>query len=373
MKFSDILSDAQAQGSDGVSEKLSFTAEDLKKLLESSDLTSLLKGVKTSARIGKTRKVKDPNKPKRGKSAYLFYTHSTETKAAFKETYPEKWDDEKQQPKPITELTKFAAGQWKQMDEDAKAPYAKLASSEKERYDAEMSEYRPTASVAAVLDDSEMPEAPDGWSGPFQGYYLFKNAAGRKTFKCFAEALAAADELDDCLGITKTAQGYSLRKMEGGQPIPTDKPAVSWVKGEVEVTKMVVSTKKIEKVSVMDESTDTHSNEAHADIASHVSEESSDGSSVDVVSANVSSEVADGMNDEFDPNGDDEFGNETEEDDDDDAPEVSRWTYQETEYLVDDASGVVYDSEKFENDGEVVEIGQRVPNTPEGKFVATDD
>ena len=57
------------------------------------------------------------------------------------------------------------------------------------------------------------------------------------------------------------------------------------------------------------------------------------------------------------------------EDDDDDTVEVSRWTYLEIEYLVDDASGVVYDADKYENDGALVEMGCRVPNTSDGKFV----
>ena len=366
MNFAEVLSGGSGDG------KLSITAEDLKKLLESSDLASLLKGAsKTCATKAKSRKVKDPNKPKRGKSAYLFYTHSIETKSAFKETYPDKWDDEKQQPKPITELTKFAAGQWKQMDDEAKAPYAKLASAEKERYDSEMSEYRPTPSVVAALDDSDMPEAPDGWSGPFQGYYLFKNAAGRATYKSFADAATAADKLDDCLGITKTPQGhYSLRKMDGGHPLPTDKyPAVSWVKGDVEVTKMEVSTttKKSEPVVETDASPDVD-----ADVDAYVDAVAD--ADADALLAETHNDTAhpedveqgeDANDGDFDPNYDVET--------DDDVPEVSRWTYQETEYLVDEASGVVYDSEKFENDGEVVEIGQRVPNTPEGKFVATDD
>ena len=377
--------------------------EDLLKLLEKNGLSSLLNADVKPKSLSKPKRTADPNKPKRGKSAYLFYTHSTETKSAFKEyvdacvadaksalgevdeddeegmaaaeatlvAAAAKWDEEKQRPKPITELTKFAAGQWKQMDEEAKAPYTKLASAEKERYDSEMSEYRPTPSVVAALDDSDMPEAPDGWSGPFQGYYLFKNAAGRATYKSFADAATAADKLDDCLGITKTPQGhYSLRKMDGGHPLPTDKyPAVSWVKGDVEVTKMEVSTttKKSEPVVETDASPDVD-----ADVDAYVDAVAD--ADADALLAETHNDTAhpedveqgeDANDDDFDPNYDVET--------DDDVPEVSRWTYQETEYLVDEASGVVYDSEKFENDGEVVEIGQRVPNTPEGKFVATDD
>jgi hypothetical protein len=58
------------------------------------------------------------------------------------------------------------------------------------------------------------------------------------------------------------------------------------------------------------------------------------------------------------------------EEDDDDAPEVEGWTYKGVDYLVDPANGTVYDRAKFENEGEVVEIGAREPNNSSGKFVS---
>ena len=338
MTLTEVLSTADKDG------QLSISAADLKALIESSTLSADLNGVTKSGKRKSPKKVKDPLKPKRGKSAYLFYTHSDETKAAFKEAHPDKWDAEKCQPKPIVELTKFASKIWKDMSEEDKAPYTASAALEKERYDSEMAEYRPTPSVVAALDESDTPDAPEGWSGPFAGYYLFKNASGRKTYRSFADAVAAAEDVEDCGGITKTAQGmYSLRKMEGGQPIPTDKPAISWVKGEVEVTKMVVSPPSSKKAVTKKESVGDDEGDGEGDA---MTEEP------DVFGEDTADE-------DFDPDDDDE----------DDSPEVARWTYEDTEYLVDEASGLVYDANKFENEGEVVEIGSRVPNNSDGKFV----
>ena len=84
----------------------------------SGDARSEMLPVASSSRVtnARSKKPRDPNKPKRGMSAYLFYTHSAETKAAFKTALPEKWDAVKQQPKPFTELIKFAAARWKTMD-----------------------------------------------------------------------------------------------------------------------------------------------------------------------------------------------------------------------------------------------------------------
>ncbi len=67
-------------------------------------------------------------------------------------------------------------------------------------------------------DATEIPEAPEGWSGPFHKTYLPKVSKNPdtdknfKSFKTFDEAVAAANELDEgCAGITKTSTGYSLR------------------------------------------------------------------------------------------------------------------------------------------------------------------
>lgn len=82
--------------------------------------------------------------------------------------------------------------------------------------------------------DSGVPEAPEGWIGPFRGYYLWKVAGVHKTYKDFSEAVAAAEQQEGCAGITMTPTGrFSLRKMDGGT-LMTDHRGeqCSWVKGD---------------------------------------------------------------------------------------------------------------------------------------------
>ena len=83
---------------------------------------------------------------------------------------------------------------------------------------------------------TDYPKAPEGWSGPFIGYYLWENADGRTLYSDFDEAVIASANHEDCLGITRTARGkYSLRKMKGDQPIPNSKgqvTSISWVIGD---------------------------------------------------------------------------------------------------------------------------------------------
>ncbi len=81
------------------------------------------------------------------------------------------------------------------------------------------------------------PKAPEGWSGPFIGYYLWENADGRTLYSDFDEAVLASANHEDCRGITRTASGkFSLRKMKGDQPIPNSKgqvTSISWVIGDL--------------------------------------------------------------------------------------------------------------------------------------------
>ena len=74
----------------------------------------------------KTRKKKDPNAPKRGKSSYMYWCAD----------YREKHKDE----------GKFSAKVlgpiWKEMDDEEKEPFVELANADNERYKTEMEAYK---------------------------------------------------------------------------------------------------------------------------------------------------------------------------------------------------------------------------------------
>ena len=324
-------------GNDGM---ITISADQLRTILSKTSTPN----VKTKG-SGRKNKVRDPNRPKKGKTAYLFYTHSEETKQTFKEAHPEKWDDEKERPLKITDLTKFASEQWKTLDEEAKAPYVSKAEQAKTEYKLAMKEYRPTESVSSKT--VEAPDAPEGWSGPLHGYYLYQNVAGTmKKFKNFEDAVEAANANPECMGITKTSSGaYSLRKMAGGTPLqsPTGKCEVSWVKGDVEVTKIVVNI--------------TPTNPKDTD---SIKIETTEAGPCVVDTPQETTEKVTQMNEDV-------FEAETEDEEED--AEVVRWVFKGKEYLVNEASGEVYDANEYETNQNIVVVGKRNPNTSSGKLV----
>ncbi|RKP25425.1 high mobility group box domain-containing protein [Syncephalis pseudoplumigaleata] len=76
------------------------------------------------------RKTKDPAKPKRALSAYMFF--ATEHRESIKEQFPEAG---------FGEIGKRLGEAWKNLPEDDKKPYNEKAKKDKERYEREMKDY----------------------------------------------------------------------------------------------------------------------------------------------------------------------------------------------------------------------------------------
>ncbi len=201
----------------------------------------------------KSKSTKDPNKPKRGRSAYILWL--SDNRSRIKEALDA---DTETDVKP-TEVVKEGGRQWKLLKDDEKIPFETQALLEKERYASEMEIYKPSDSVVIYTID-EYPSAPSEWSGPFQMKYLSKNARSLEgkplSFKKFDEAIEAASKIDGCGGITKTARGYSLRV--GPDLISTPAASASgglasWIKGTpetfVQMTETKVETPKKPKVA----------------------------------------------------------------------------------------------------------------------------
>jgi len=343
---------ASTAGEDG---SHTFTEEQIRDMIPSTAEFGLLM---KPERASKSRKTKDPHKPKKPKTAYLIFTHSDETKLAFKEANPELWDAEKERPTKITELTKWASVQWKALDEGAQAPYKAKQAELSAEYQEKMADYQPSQ---VVIDEDDVPDAPSDWSGPFNGFYLWKNVEGKKTYKTFQEAIEAAESNEEALGVTKTPSGvYSVRKGEGGQPYPSSKGEVSWMKGEATITTVtpVAPKTKMNKANSLTSSGD----DATLDHSINPSTEDN--------------EVYDQTTEEeFDPENDDGEENDgfdptaEEEEEDEEGADVVRWTHEGTEYLVNNDNGDIYDAVKYENEAVIVKIGVREPNTEEGSIV----
>ena len=318
-----------------------FSEEDIRALAPTSAEYSALFKPETAARKTKT---KDPNKPKKPKTGFLIYTHSAETREAFKDANPEQWDESKKDgaggPKKITDLTKWASSNWKELSEEGRKPYEDQAAELSTEYKAAMEAYEPTE-VVAVEEDA--PPAPDGWKGPFSGY-LWKNAQGRKTYATLAEATEVAATMEDALGVTKSKGKYSVRKGEGGVPYPCKAGSVSWMKADAAA--------------------------AYADHTQQVAKAFSQSPSQEHIEPEPEPEPEDNHQAAYDDeteNDEPEFDPEAEEEDEEAS--VIRWTFEGVDYLVNESDGAVYDAQKYEEEQEVVQIGTREPNTSEGKLV----
>lgn len=88
---------------------------------------------KSKTRAKKSAKVKDPNKPKRAKTAFIIWSSSSEGVKQIKADNPELKH---------TEAVREAGKVWSQMKEDEETgPYDELALKDKERYLKDMEEY----------------------------------------------------------------------------------------------------------------------------------------------------------------------------------------------------------------------------------------
>ena len=79
---------------------------------------------------------KDPNKPKRGKSAYNFFVQHQRNESK----------------EPSKSLLQDCAELWKKMNDEDKKPFNKLAVQDKERYQKEMASYTPTPQKEDVAE-----------------------------------------------------------------------------------------------------------------------------------------------------------------------------------------------------------------------------
>ena len=205
--------------------------EQLKEMLKTDRDSFTLSRDELMSLVGKRqKKQRDPLKPKRGRSSYFCFKDSDQARAKFSEEMPEFWNSELNRPMKVSEMTKFASKLWKAMEDEDRQPFVEMAKKEKEAYYAKLSEYNPIQISDGVDESMDLPE---GWSGPFTGYYLAANADGRKTYPTLSQAIKVAESVDSCMGITRNSKGrFSLRKMDGEKPIATNKGDTSWVKGD---------------------------------------------------------------------------------------------------------------------------------------------
>ena len=82
----------------------------------------------------KVKAPKDPNKPKRGKTGFMFYCDEHRSKLM------KKFTDKGEKVK-IGDIAKKLGASWKKLSDKQKKPYESKAAKDKERYQTQMAEY----------------------------------------------------------------------------------------------------------------------------------------------------------------------------------------------------------------------------------------
>ena len=227
--------------------------------LTHDELVRSIQQIDVKPKTTKTKKVKDPNAPKRPTSAYMIWLN--ESRKSISEEYCSHLTGKAK----VTATTRKAGELWREMSDEDKSPFKDKFLVAQQKYAAEKADYIPSEPKIAY-DVNHFPEASEGWSGPFQMKYLSKivkddDGKNIPIFKNFDDAVAKANELsvERCGGITKTARGYQLRV---GHDLITNPPnhartgLASWIKGkpsipevgisaEMDASKLVKSNKKV--------------------------------------------------------------------------------------------------------------------------------
>ena len=219
--------------------KIEFDAAELRSLVvpDKDSYGDMFKAGKIS---GKRRK--DPNAPKKAPSAYMLWLNKN------REDIKNSFEEELVGKEKVTKVAKKAGQMWGEMSDEDKAPYVEKAEEAAKAYKEAKANYVPadgSVSTSGKIDFLSLPvdQAPEGWSGPFDGKFLWKFAAKRKfgigKFKTFKEAVAAAEQLiedgEECSGITRDKTGYTLRQSKTLCEGKAEDGNISWVIGAATV------------------------------------------------------------------------------------------------------------------------------------------
>ena len=196
------------------------------------ELIESIRSILSKPPARKTKKTKDPLAPKRPMNPYMRWLG--DNRSSIKDSLGA---DAK--PK---DVLRAAGEQWKLLDVDVRKPFEEAYEADKIRYAKEMESYSPSPpSDEEDYNPEDFPEAPEQWNGPEMWMYMTKCVKGPDgkaiKFQDFEAAIVAANEIEECGGITKTSTGYSLRIGPKPRPNPSHSSSgmASWVKSSMTV------------------------------------------------------------------------------------------------------------------------------------------
>jgi len=178
-------------------------------------------------KVKKTRKKKDPNEPKRPKSAYMCWLWSDDGVNKVKE------ENEGIAHK---DSVSKASAKWKEMTDDDKTPWTIMSSNEKEKYISNMKEY--TAKRDGTQTNSEESQESnddtnedtnediEGFTKMVDKFINGYSSAGKNKFDTLQDAIKAMSE--DSGGIVYHDNKYTIRKI--GPVKLSKKNEILWIK-----------------------------------------------------------------------------------------------------------------------------------------------
>ena len=172
---------------------------------------------KSDEKSGKrNRKTKDPNAPKRPKSAYMCWLWSDDGVAKVKS------ENDGMAHK---DAVKRASEVWASMSAEDKVPWDEKSAESKKEYEDKMKEYTPNSASESdggeEEDDEVEVDVPEGWEmkrGMYLGGY---STAGKTKYSSLTDAIEGMDGHDDAGGIVFDGKNYTIRK--NGNPRITKK------------------------------------------------------------------------------------------------------------------------------------------------------
>ena len=172
-----------------------------------------------SEKLSSKKKRKDPNAPKRGKSAYIFF--SQEHREKVKEELMEEHGDDFKNPMVMSRLGAL----WKELqastkakDKKAVAKFEKMAADDKERYQAEMADYTPSST------DEDEPPKKKAAKKPSPKKEVKKPSPKKEVKK---EVKKPSPKKEVKKEVKKGKTGFELWKSENEADIKSDHPKLT--------------------------------------------------------------------------------------------------------------------------------------------------
>lgn len=113
-----------------LSTELSEANKEVEALIKTTRKSLAILNSRNNGKTGRTRKTKDPNHPKRSRSAYIIFCNANRSKV------------QKDNPElGAKDITRKLAEMWKSLSDKKRAPFDKKAAADKLRYENEMAVY----------------------------------------------------------------------------------------------------------------------------------------------------------------------------------------------------------------------------------------